>query len=93
MVEREKAGEDFLVGQVGGPAVGSEDSLVQRAMGIDEPLRTTRCRGEKVFVRCSLDNIRRRCDDFELSSKIILTNNSVTAISCRTTPEVFFCSC
>ena len=41
MVEREKAGEDFLVGQVGGPAVGSEDSLVQRAMGIDEPLRTT----------------------------------------------------
>ena len=37
MVEGQEAGEDFLVGKVGGPAVGGEDGVVEGAVGIGQP--------------------------------------------------------
>ena len=41
MVEGEEAGEDFLVGEVRGPAVGGEDGFVEGAVGVREPLGTS----------------------------------------------------
>jgi len=38
VVEGEEAGEDFLVGEVGRPAVGGEDGFVEGAVGVGEPL-------------------------------------------------------
>jgi hypothetical protein len=37
VVEGEEASEDFVAGEVGGPAVGGKDSLVEGAMGVIEP--------------------------------------------------------
>jgi hypothetical protein len=37
VVEREEAGEDFLLRQVRGPAVGGEDGCVEDAVGVCEP--------------------------------------------------------
>ncbi len=37
VVQGEQASEDFVFGQRPGPAVGGEDRLVERAMGVFEP--------------------------------------------------------
>ena len=37
MVEGEEAGEDFVAGEVGGPAIGGEDGSVEGAVGVREP--------------------------------------------------------
>jgi hypothetical protein len=39
MIQREKPREDFLVGKVGGPAVGGENRFIQSTVGVGEPLR------------------------------------------------------
>lgn len=40
MVEGEEPCEDLLVGEVGGPAVGGEDRLVEGAVSVGQPLWT-----------------------------------------------------
>ena len=37
MVQGEEAGEDFFLGEVGGPAVGGEDGFVEGLVGVGEP--------------------------------------------------------
>ena len=39
VVQGEQTGEDFLIGKVGRPAVGGEDSFVEGAVGVGEPTR------------------------------------------------------
>jgi len=40
VVEGEKAGEDFVSGERGGPAVGGEDGFVKGAVGVGKPFGT-----------------------------------------------------
>ena len=37
VVEFEEAGQDFIAGQVGGPAVGGKDGFIEGAVGVVEP--------------------------------------------------------
>jgi len=53
-VEREQAREDFLVGDIGRPAVGVEDGIVEFAMGEGQPCGALVVQvGERALQACA----------------------------------------